>query len=128
MKTLKITAVAVAGFAVVASAFDSPAPFLAATQAPTATSIIVFDQPNFKGRSLSFDRSVPSLAKVQFNDVIASVQIKGTRDWVLCEHRNFMGKCVRIHAKEKNLKRLKIDGQVSSLYPVQVQPAPVRPN
>ena len=127
MKTLKIAAAAVAGFAVVASALASPVPFLAATQAPAATSIVVFDQPNFKGRSLSFDRSVPSLAKVQFNDVIASVQIKGTRDWVLCEHRNFMGKCVRIHAKEKNLKRLKIDGQVSSLYPVQVQPAPVRP-
>jgi hypothetical protein len=128
MKTLKIAAATLAGLGFVASALASPAPYFAATQAPTVTSIVVFDQPNFKGRSLSFDRSVPSLAKLNFNDVIASVQIKGTRDWVLCEHRNFMGKCVRIRAKEKNLKRLKIDGQVSSLYPVPVPPpAPAKP-
>jgi hypothetical protein len=95
-------------------------------QAPTA--ITVFDQPNFRGRTLVFDRSVPSLARLNFNDVIASVQIKGGRDWVLCEHRNFMGKCVRIRAKEKDLKRLKIDRQVSSLYPVPAAPpSPAKP-
>jgi hypothetical protein len=83
------------------------------------TSIIVFDKPNFKGQSMTFDRSVASLAALQFNDRPASVQIKG-RDWVLCEHRNFMGKCVRIRAKERDLKRVKIAGQVSSMYPVPV--------
>jgi hypothetical protein len=85
------------------------------------TSIIVFDKPNFKGQSMTFDRSVASLAALQFNDRPASVQIKG-RDWVLCEHRNFMGKCVRIRAKERDLKRVKIAGQVSSMYPVPVPP------
>lgn len=103
-------------------------PIAATVAPPPPTAIAVFDQPNFKGRTLVFDRSVPSLAKLNFNDVIASVQIKGTRDWVLCEHRNFMGKCVRIRAKEKDLKRLKINGQVSSLYPVPVPPpAPPKP-
>ena len=127
MSKFVVAAAAAAAFVVAGVALAQPV----MTTAPAAlppTVITVFDQPNFKGRALTFDQSVPSLAKVQFNDVIASVQIKGARDWVLCEHRNFMGKCVRIHAKEKNLKRLKIDGQVSSLYPVQVQPAPVRPN
>ena len=99
----------------------------AVTNAPTPTVIKVFDQPNYKGRTLTFNSSVPSLAKLQFNDVIASVQIDGKRDWVLCEHRNFMGKCVRIHAKEKDLKRLKINGQVSSLYPVPDAPPPAKP-
>jgi hypothetical protein len=33
-----------------------------------------------------------------------------------------MGKCVRVRAKEKDLKRLKIAGQVSSLYPVPMAP------
>ncbi|MBP6014530.1 MAG: beta/gamma crystallin family protein [Alphaproteobacteria bacterium] len=94
-------------------------PVLSTTPAALPPTVItVFDQPNFKGRALTFEQSVPSLAKLQFNDVIASVQIKGARDWVLCEHRNFMGKCVRVHMKEKDLKRLKINGQVSSLYPV----------
>jgi hypothetical protein len=119
MKFVIIAALTAAGLAIAASAIAAPTPQGAV---PVPTAIVVFDKPNFKGRSLTFDRSVPSLAKVNFNDVIASVQVKGGRDWVLCEHRNFMGKCVRIVAKEKNLKRLKIDGQVSSLYPVPVTP------
>jgi hypothetical protein len=109
--------------------FGIAAGTLSAVAAPPApplppgppTSIVVFDKPNFKGQSMTFDRSVPSLAAMQFNDRPASVQIKG-RDWVLCEHRNFMGKCVRIRAKERDLKRVKIAGQVSSMYPVPVQP------
>lgn len=117
MKFVITAALTAAGFAIAATAIAAPTP-----QVPAPTAIVVFDQPNYKGRSLTFDRSVPSLAKLNFNDVIASVQVKGGRDWVLCEHRNFMGKCVRIVSKEKNLKRLKIDGQVSSLYPVPVAP------
>ena len=101
------------------SAFAA-APGPVAPSAPP-TSIIVFDKPNFKGQSMTFDRSVASLAALQFNDRPASVQIKG-RDWVLCEHRNFMGKCVRIRAKERDLKRVKIAGQVSSMYPVPLPP------
>ncbi len=132
---MKTFAVVVGGAVIAASAamtaFAQPYPPMAAVAAPPVpppTVITVFDQPNFKGRTLVFDRSVPSLARLNFNDVIASVQIKGTRDWVLCEHRNFMGKCVRIRAKEKDLKRLKINGQVSSLYPVPVPPpAPPKP-
>jgi hypothetical protein len=111
------------------TAFAQPyMPFAATVAPPPPTVITVFDQPNYKGRKMVFDRMVPSLAKLQFNDVIASVQIQGTRDWVLCEHRNFMGKCVRIRAKEKDLKRLKINGQVSSLYPVPPAPPPVKKN
>jgi hypothetical protein len=118
---------ALAGAAVLAtgalSAFAA-APGPVAPSVPP-TSIIVFDKPNFKGQSMTFDRSVASLAALQFNDRPASVQIKG-RDWVLCEHRNFMGKCVRIRAKERDLKRVKIAGQVSSMYPVPV-PRPKAP-
>ncbi len=127
MKTFAVAAAAVVASAAVAVA--QPYYPAAATIAPPPPPMItVFDQPNFKGRTLVFNSSVPSLAKLNFNDVIASVQIKGTRDWVLCEHRNFMGKCVRIRAKEKDLKRLKINGQVSSLYPVPVPPpAPPKP-
>lgn len=91
-------------------------------QAPQPVAITVFDQANFKGRAMTFQRSVPSLAAVNFNDLPLSVKIEGPRDWVLCEHRNFMGTCVRVRAKEKNLKRLKIDGKVSSLYPVRDTP------
>lgn len=130
MKTFAVAAAALVVAASAAVAVAQPYYPAAATMAPAQppTAITVFDQPNFKGRTLVFNTSVPSLARINFNDVIASVQIKGTRDWVICEHRNFMGKCVRIRAKEKDLKRLKINGQVSSLYPVPVPPpTPAKP-
>jgi hypothetical protein len=98
-----------------------------AAVAPAAgqpTMVTVYDQPNFKGRSMTFEKSVPSLAALDFNDQVRSLTIKGQRDWVLCENRNFMGRCVRVHGKASNLKRQKMDGLVSSLYPV---PEPVKP-
>jgi hypothetical protein len=119
MKMLSIANVA-GGAAILALAGVAGA-LAAAPTVPPTTSITVFDQPNFQGRSMTFERSVPSLAALDFNDLPRSVRIKG-RDWVLCEHRNFMGKCVRVRAKEKDLKRLKIAGQVSSLYPVPMAP------
>lgn len=120
MKTLNIAVVAGAALAVALSAVVAAMAAAPNAAAPPPTAITVFDQPNFKGQSLTFERSVPSLAALQFNDRPRSVRIKGSRDWVLCEHRNFMGKCVRVRAREKDLKRLKIAGQVSSLYPVPV--------
>jgi Beta/Gamma crystallin len=110
--TLKIFA----GLALIAGLAGGAA--VAAAPDSTHTSITVYDQPNFRGQSLTFERGVPSLARLGFNDKVASVRISGSRDWVLCEHRNFMGKCVRIHSKAKDLKRQGIVGQVSSLYPV----------
>ena len=115
--------IVVAGAAAAVALAGIAAAFAAAPTEVAPTSITVFDQPNYKGRSMTFERSVPSLAALDFNDLPRSVRVKG-RDWVLCEHRNFMGKCVRVRAKEKNLKRLKIDGKVSSLYPVRDTPPP----
>ena len=113
------------GITTVFAAPPVPALATAPTQ-PRPTTITVYDQPNFKGRALTFEKSVPSLAALDFNDKIASVQIKG-RDWVLCEHRNFMGRCGRVHAKAINLKRLKLEGTISSLYPVPDTPPRPRP-
>jgi len=128
MTTVKLAIIASAALVAAGSLSAFAAPPNIGVPAVPPTEITVFEKPNFKGRSLTFDRRVPSLAAVQFNDQPASVQIKGGRDWVLCEHRNFMGKCVRIRAKERDLKRVKIAGQVSSMYPVPVEsPKPPRP-
>jgi hypothetical protein len=123
MQLMKRSTIAVAAGAALLAAGTAFSVLAAAnTNAPQPTAITIYEKPNFKGRSLRFDHSVPSLAAVDFNDLTASVKIDGKRDWVLCEHRNFMGKCVRVRAKEKNLKRLKIDGKVSSIYPVRDVP------
>jgi len=118
----RVGAVVAAAALIIAAAPPLPPP------SGRPTKITVFELPNFKGRSLVFERSVPSLAALEFNDKVASVQIKGPRDWVLCEHRNFMGRCGRIRGKANNLKRLKLEGLVSSLYPVaDPPPKPKKP-
>ena len=118
---LVLTAGIAAGAAIAASGPTPPS-------APPPTMITIYELPNFKGQSLTFERRVPSLAALSFNDKTTSVKINGKRDWVLCEHRNFMGTCVRVHLKEKDLKRLKFAGKASSLYPVPVEtPPPGKP-
>jgi hypothetical protein len=124
MKTMVTAAAFCLTLGVLPALAAPPLPVSATAPAqPRPTIITIYDQPNFKGRALTFEKSVPSLAALDFNDKVGSVQIKGQRDWVLCEHRNFMGRCGRVHAKANNLKRIKLEGLVSSLYPV---PEPVR--
>jgi len=128
MKTLKIAVVAASlVVGVVASAVAAPSfSTTGVAAAPAlATQIVVYDQPNFKGNVLVFERSVPSLAALNFNDRVASLMIKGKRDWVLCENRNFMGRCVRVRARANDLRMFQIAGRVSSMYPVPVA-APTR--
>lgn len=114
--------VASCGLALPLAAFAAgPAP------APLPPSnITLYEKPNFQGRSMTFSSRVASLNAVGFNDVAQSVKIDGKRDWVLCESRNFMGRCVRVHLKEKDLKRLKFSGLASSIYPVP-DPRPAAP-
>ena len=119
MKSLTTAFLAAAlGLGALSAASAAPSNVTSTAQGGAQSAIVVYELPNFKGRAMTFNGYVPSMAAKQFNDVAASVQIVGKRDWVLCEHRNFMGRCVRVRAKEKDLRRLQIAGQVSSLYPV----------
>ena len=119
-------AVSTLAFAPLGAAADTaPAPDPAAPAAgPGPLTIVVFDQPNFKGRTMSFTQAVPDLAQKQFDDKVASLAITGSGDWVLCEHRNYGGRCARVQGRADNLKLFDIVGRVSSLYPV---PVPVTP-
>ncbi len=99
----------------------------AATAAPVPVAIVVYEKPNFEGRALTLVRATPDLAPLNFDDRVASLAIQGADDWVLCEHRNYAGRCVRVQAKAADLKLLQIGGRVSSLYPVPATPAPATP-
>jgi len=91
--------------------------------APAAPSVIVYDQPNFKGVSLTIVAATPDLATQGFDNKIASFTISGGGDWVLCENKNYTGRCVRVQAQAQNLNLLQLSGRVSSLYPVPATPA-----
>ena len=109
-----------------AAAESAPAPAPAAPTAvdPGPLTIVVYDQPNFKGRTMAFTQAVPDLAQQKFDDKVASLSITGPGDWVLCEHRNYGGRCARVQGRADNLKLFDIVGRVSSLYPVPAAPAP----
>lgn len=120
--TITLALVAAGGLCLSAAALaagPAPAPL------PPST-ITLYEKPNFQGRSMTFTSRVASLNAVGFNDIAQSVKIDGKRDWVLCESRNFLGRCIRVHLKEKDLKRQKFSGLASSIYPVP-DPPPAKP-
>jgi hypothetical protein len=112
-----VSSVAV-GLAGAALAYAAETPAVGAPPvAAVAPAIVIYDQPNFQGRTLTLDRATPDLAALKFDDKVASLVINGGNDWVLCENRNYAGRCVRVTVKAENLKMLQIAGRVSSLYP-----------
>ena len=93
--------------------------------APVPLEIVVYDQPEFKGKSIRINKAVPDLAALKFDNKVASLEIFGAGDWVLCEHRNYQGRCARVAMRAVNLKLQNLIDRVSSLYPVPAQaPAP----
>ncbi|MFM9864693.1 MAG: beta/gamma crystallin-related protein [Micropepsaceae bacterium] len=105
----------------IASAAPAAPPVAAAPPAPVPLSITVFDQENFKGRSVKISAATPNLATMKFEDKVASFEVAGAGDWVLCENRNYGGRCARVQAKAADLRIIQLFARVSSLYPV---PAP----
>jgi len=106
-----------------AYAAESRAAAPSAAAAPAVLSVVVYDQPNFKGQALTIATATPDLAVHKFDDKIASLAISGGGDWVLCENKNYKGRCVRVQSQADNLNLLQLSGRVSSLYPVPVAPA-----
>jgi hypothetical protein len=124
---LRRSTIMLAGAATIGASLGLSAFAAAPTPAPLPRSkITLYEKPNFQGRSMTFEFRVPSLNAVKFNDMAQSVKIDGLRDWVLCESRNFQGRCIRVHLKEKDLKRQNFSGLASSIYPVP-DPRPATP-
>jgi Beta/Gamma crystallin len=119
---LAFSTLALAPFAGAAENAPPAAPAATAVEGPLT--IVVYDQPNLKGRALTFTQAVPDLAAKKFDDKIASLSITGAGDWVLCEHRNYGGRCARVRGKADDLKLFDVVGRVSSLYPVPATPEP----
>jgi hypothetical protein len=124
---LRRLTIVLAGAATIGASLGLSAFAAAPMPAPLPRSkITLYEKPNFQGRSMTFEFRVPSLNAVKFNDTAQSVKIDGLRDWVLCESRNFQGRCIRVHLKEKDLKRQNFSGLASSIYPVP-DPRPAAP-
>lgn len=80
-------------------------------------SITVYEHADFRGRSQSFDRGIRNLKSVGMNDMISSVELRGT--WEVCDDENYGGRCQTLSGNVRNFERLGLNDRISSLRPVE---------
>lgn len=68
--------------------------------------VVLFEDPNYQGRSFEVNGDMPDLGAVKFNDKASSIQIGRTGGrWEICEHANYQGRCSRLDADQAVLPR-----------------------
>lgn len=80
-----------------------------------AQEIILYDQPNFQGQSLTINRATSDLSAMRFNDRASSLRVVSGQ-WELCVDANFSGGCFTYSGQEANLGRY--DNIFTALRPV----------
>jgi hypothetical protein len=68
--------------------------------------VVLFEDPQYQGRSFEVNGDMPDLDAVRFNDKASSIQIGRTGGrWEICEHANYQGRCSRLDADQAVLPR-----------------------
>ncbi|MBI3149023.1 MAG: beta/gamma crystallin family protein [Betaproteobacteria bacterium] len=65
---------------------------LASTRLSASGEIVLFQYPDFMGRSISLQGYTPDLENLRFNDRAASILVR-SGDWEVCTDANFRGSC-----------------------------------
>lgn len=87
--------------------------------------IILFERPNFQGRSRSFGDDVSNLSEVGFNDHAESIRVRGR--WRVCADSDMRGRCLDVTNDISDLGRLGLGHAISSLAYTGRRPAPPPP-
>src|SRR5258706_8770975 len=74
---------------------------------------ILYEYPNFQGRSMTVEGGNTNLANSNFNDMAQSGHFDG--DWTVCTDSNFQGQCQRVSGDVANLNQMGIGRSISSL-------------
>ncbi len=80
------------------------------------SSITVFEDSEFRGRSQTFTGEVANLAPTAFNDRITSFRVQGV--WQVCTNSNYGGQCFVYDYDESNVSTNRINDQISSMRPM----------
>ena len=75
--------------------------------------ITVFAGPDFTGRRLTFTSSQRDLGGYNFNDQAMSVRARGP--WKICTDARYKGRCEWANGDIANLRRIGLDGQLTSV-------------
>lgn len=79
------------------------------------SSITVYEDSNFRGRSMSFNGEVANLERSGMNDRISSIRLRGR--WEVCTDAYFRGSCRIVSGDERNLGSSGFNDRISSLRP-----------
>jgi hypothetical protein len=79
--------------------------------------ITVYEDPDFRGDSVTFRDEVADLRDHRLNDRITSLVIDGTQAWEVCRDVNFTGGCRVFSGTIDDLRREGWNDRISSLRP-----------
>ncbi|HEU4851496.1 MAG TPA: beta/gamma crystallin-related protein, partial [Telluria sp.] len=86
-------------------------------------SVILYDQPNYRGRAVNVRRAVPNTTRR-----VRSVTI-GRGTWEFCDRANYKGRCKTVDNSVPDVRVLNLRGRVVSLRPVpRARPVPPAPS
>lgn len=86
---------------------------------------ILYELPNYQGRSVTITGPAADLGDWRFNDRAQSARFSGT--WRACEHDDFEGRCQEIRGDVPDLTQYGLLAQISSLEPAGRGGRPDRP-
>jgi hypothetical protein len=79
--------------------------------------ITVFEDPDFRGDSVTFRNEVPDLRRDGLNDRISSLEVDGNQAWEVCRDVNFGGGCRVFRGSIENLRAEGWNDRISSMRP-----------
>jgi hypothetical protein len=77
--------------------------------------IAVFTNPNFGGRSASFNGDVADLRQYNMNDQITSIEIPNGETWEICQDVNFGNQCTTVSGNIADLRGMGWNDRISSM-------------
>jgi hypothetical protein len=76
--------------------------------------LIVYENPDYRGRSLQIRGDVPSLVGSGLDDQITAIRVVSGR-WELCVGQNFTGQCRIFDRNDPNLNLVNFNDKISSM-------------
>jgi|EndMetStandDraft_5_1072996.scaffolds.fasta_scaffold289517_2 hypothetical protein len=80
--------------------------------------VTVYEDPNFRGDSVTFRDEVPDLRQEGLNDRISSIRVDGNQAWEVCRDVNFGGGCRTFQGSIGDLRAEGWNDRISSMRAV----------
>ena len=80
--------------------------------------ITVYEDPDFRGDSVTLRNEIPDLRQQGLNDRISSLEVDGNQAWEVCRDINFGGGCRVFQGPVEDLRAVGWNDRISSMRPV----------